>query len=45
VLADGIHPAGEQKIIFNAGNLPAGTYLFRLQTNNFSETRKMVLVK
>lgn len=30
---------------FNATLLPSGIYFYKLETNNFSETRKMVLVK
>jgi hypothetical protein len=45
VLVDGTKSAGEYEIIFDAGNLPAGTYIYRLQANNFTETKKMVLVK
>ncbi len=37
--------AGEHIIIFNAANLPSGIYLYRLQAGNFSQTKKMLLVK
>lgn len=37
--------AGEYKIDFNADNLPSGVYYYKMTTENFSETRKMILVK
>ena len=36
---------GIYKVEFNAANLPSGVYFYRLQTANFIETRKMVLMK
>jgi hypothetical protein len=36
---------GIYKASFNAGNLPSGVYLYRLTAGNFTETRKMILVK
>lgn len=38
-------PAGQHEAIFNAGNLGSGMYLYQLQTNNFREVRKMLLVR
>lgn len=37
--------AGSYKYDFNASALPSGIYFYKLETENFSETRKMVLVK
>ena len=37
--------AGSYKFDFNASALPSGIYFYKLETENFSETRKMVLVK
>jgi len=37
--------AGEYNVDFNAGSLPSGVYFYRLLTKDFSETKKMVLVK
>jgi photosystem II stability/assembly factor-like uncharacterized protein len=39
--------AGSYKINFNAGNLnlPSGVYFYRLITPDYSETKKMVLIK
>ncbi len=36
---------GSYSVIFNAGNLPSGTYFYRLNAGDFSETKKMVLIK
>jgi photosystem II stability/assembly factor-like uncharacterized protein len=37
--------AGKYKYDFNASALPSGIYFYKLETENFSETRKMVLLK
>jgi hypothetical protein len=37
--------AGPHTINFNASNLSSGTYFYRLESENFSESRKMMLVK
>ncbi len=39
--------AGEHSAIFNAGgkNLPNGTYYYKLQTSNYTETGKMIMSK
>ncbi len=37
--------AGEYKINFNAGSFPSGVYYYKLTSENFSETKKMILVK
>lgn len=36
---------GYHSIEFNAKNLPSGTYIYQLKTSNFSETKKLVLLK
>ena len=45
VLVNGETEAGSHEAHFNATNLPSGTYLYRLQTADNVETRKMVLLK
>jgi len=37
--------AGEYDVIFNAGNLSSGVYFYELQSESFSETKKMLMVK
>jgi hypothetical protein len=37
--------AGRYRAEFDASNLPSGTYIYRLQAGNFSETRKMIVLK
>jgi photosystem II stability/assembly factor-like uncharacterized protein len=38
-------PAGEFEFSFDAGNLESGIYFYKLETGNFSETKKMILIK
>jgi hypothetical protein len=45
VLVNEEKPAGSYEVIFNAGNLSSGTYFYRLQAGEFSETKKFVLMK
>jgi hypothetical protein len=44
-LTDGLRSAGTHQISFDAGNLASGVYLYRLQTESTTLTRKMMLVK
>jgi photosystem II stability/assembly factor-like uncharacterized protein len=37
--------SGSYKIDFDASSLPSGTYFYRMQTESFSETKKMILIK
>lgn len=38
-------PAGPYSVSFNSSKLPSGVYFYRLSTESFTETRKMVIVK
>ncbi|MBE2280778.1 MAG: C39 family peptidase [Ignavibacteriaceae bacterium] len=38
-------PAGNHSVNFNPGDLASGTYIYRLTAGNFSETKKMFLIK
>ena len=38
-------PAGEYEVEFNAVNLPSGIYFYQLKAGQFSETKKMILLK
>ncbi len=44
-LVDGSLPAGPHQVTFDAVNMASGIYFYRLQTDGFSEQRKMVLMK
>jgi hypothetical protein len=37
--------AGEYNVNFNAANLPSGIYFYSLKAGEFSETKKMILIK
>ncbi|MBK8550778.1 MAG: T9SS type A sorting domain-containing protein [Ignavibacteria bacterium] len=37
--------AGTYEYNFNASNLPSGAYFYRLKTDEFTETKRMILVK
>jgi len=39
------YQAGTHTVSFEAGDIPTGMYLYRLETANFIETKKMVLLK
>ncbi len=45
VLVDGPMAAGRHTALFEAGGLPSGVYLYRLEANGYSETRRLLLVK
>lgn len=44
-LVEGNHRAGSYNMTFDAVNLPSGIYFYTLRTNEFTETKKMMLVK
>ena len=44
-LVNGTLPAGPQQVSFNAGGLSSGVYMYRLETDNRTLTRKMILIK
>ncbi len=37
--------AGTYEVNFDAGYLPSGTYYYKLETQNFKETKRMILIK
>jgi hypothetical protein len=45
ILVNEIKQPGYYEINFDAGNLPSGVYIYRLETKNFTKSQKMVLVK
>jgi hypothetical protein len=44
-LVDGSQEAGSQTIVWDASNLPSGTYFVRMETKNQLLTRKLLLLK
>jgi choice-of-anchor B domain-containing protein len=44
-LQNELKPAGTYKIKWNADNMPAGIYFYRIMAGEFIETRKMILMK
>ncbi len=44
-LVDGVKAAGSYTVQFNASNLSSGVYYYTLKTNEFTSTKKMVLIK
>jgi len=44
-LVNDVITAGRHEITFDGSNLNSGTYFYRLQSGNFVETKKMLLVK
>jgi len=45
VLVDGFTDAGFYNVTFDASSLPSGVYLYKLQSANSVETKKMMLLK
>ncbi len=45
VLVNGRQEAGYYSVDFNAESLASGVYFYRIEANDFSETKKMILVK
>lgn len=45
VLVEGRQEAGYYSVDFDAGNLAGGIYFYTIEANDFSQTRKMILVK
>jgi hypothetical protein len=44
-IAEGMYESGYHKVTFNASNLPSGTYVYRLESSEFVQVKKMVLLK
>jgi hypothetical protein len=45
ILADGYKSAGNYALSFSAGDLSSGIYYYRIITNRFTQTNKMLLLK
>jgi len=44
-IVDDFKSAGRYEVQFNGNGLPSGIYLYKIQAGNFSEVKKMVLLK
>jgi hypothetical protein len=44
-LAEGTYEAGYHKVTLNASSLPSGAYVYRIESSEFTQVRKMVLIK
>ena len=42
---EGCVPGGRHEVEWDAGDLPSGVYLVRMQASSFSQVRRMTLVK
>jgi photosystem II stability/assembly factor-like uncharacterized protein len=45
VLVNGMLNAGSYEVSFDGSSMPSGVYFYKLQTEKFTETKKMVLIK
>lgn len=44
-IAEGMYESGYHKVTFNASTLPSGTYIYRMESSEFVQVKKMVLIK
>ncbi len=44
-LVDEYNPAGKYEVEFDASSLPSGVYFYTLSAGNYTETKKMMLIK
>jgi hypothetical protein len=44
-LSEGKQEPGTYQVTLNASTLPSGAYFYRLDTDMFSETKKLVVIK
>jgi hypothetical protein len=44
-LVEGVKPAGNYSVNFDASRLAGGVYLYQLRAGDFVETRKFILMK
>ncbi|GAB5521923.1 MAG: hypothetical protein RhofKO_41740 [Rhodothermales bacterium] len=45
VVADGVYGAGQHEVVWEAGGLPSGVYVYRLQVGDQVQTRMLTLVR
>jgi hypothetical protein len=44
-LVEGWQPAGAHEVMFNAANLPSGTYFYVIQADDVRQVRRLTLMK
>ncbi len=44
-IAEGNYEVGNYKVTFNASNLPSGVYIYRIESSDYVQTKKMLLLK
>ena len=44
-LIDDEYQPGQYKVVFEAGKLATGLYIYRIQAGNFHDTKKLMLLK
>jgi hypothetical protein len=44
-IAEGMYESGYHKVTFNASGLPSGTYIYRFESGDFVQVKKMILLK
>ena len=44
-IAEGMYESGYHKVTFNASNLPSGGYIYRIESSDFVQVKKMILLK
>ena len=44
-IAEGNYEVGNYKVTFNASNLPSGVYMYRIESSDFVQTKKLMLMK
>ena len=44
-LAEGMYESGYHKVTFNASSLPSGAYIYRIESSEFVQVKKMILLK
>jgi hypothetical protein len=44
-ITEGMYESGNHKVTFSASNLPSGTYVYRLESSEFVQVKKMILLK
>jgi hypothetical protein len=44
-LVNELQQSGVKKVIWNASDVSSGVYIYRIQAGNFTQTRKMILLK